>query len=125
MQPKSLVFEPGVAECPDVYAKDSSAPGIGGPPEDPAPGEYQRPVRLTVNLTPRAFGALVRAEAVTRDTKTDTVNRALMVYELIEQLVRSGGGSVTWLGRDGSRRRVRVTQVAGRPKAQRPPRSGR
>ena len=41
--------------------------------------------RLTVNLVPRAVVALANARALTEDTGTDTVNRAIQVYaEIVE-----------------------------------------
>jgi hypothetical protein len=41
--------------------------------------------RLTVNLTGAARAALVNAHALTEDTRTDIVNRALIVYWHIAQ----------------------------------------
>jgi hypothetical protein len=42
--------------------------------------------RLTVNLTPRAAAALATAMALTGDTKTDTVSRALQFYAYFSQI---------------------------------------
>lgn len=39
--------------------------------------------RLTVNLVPAAQAALAEALELTRDSKTDTVNRALQIYTWI------------------------------------------
>lgn len=49
--------------------------------------------RVTVNLTPRSSRALREAVAVTGDTKTDAINRALQIYAFLEG-VWSTGGSV-------------------------------
>lgn len=65
-------------------------------------------VKVTVNLTPRAVDALDLACARTRDTKTDTINRALVVYNLVLELMERGGGSLTLQNRDGGTERVHL-----------------
>lgn len=58
--------------------------------------------RITVNLVPGAASALEEASAAEQLSQTDTVNRALQVYEFLvkqkmfgkELLLRSGDGSV-------------------------------
>ncbi|MFK3982790.1 hypothetical protein ACI2K4_20725 [Micromonospora sp. NPDC050397] len=65
-------------------------------------------VKVTVNLTPRAVDALDAACTRTRDTKTDTINRALATYVLVLELVERGGGHLTLLDRDGSTERVHL-----------------
>lgn len=48
------------------------------------PGDYSEELtRLTVNLVPRSVVALADARALTEDTATDTVNRALQIYSEI------------------------------------------
>lgn len=47
--------------------------------------------RVTVNLVPRASRALDRAVELTGDSKTDTINRALQVYAVLEEAVSKGG----------------------------------
>jgi hypothetical protein len=47
-------------------------------------------VRLTVNLTPRSAAALDLAVGLTRDSKTDTINRALQVYAYLMSLKAEG-----------------------------------
>jgi hypothetical protein len=72
-------------------------------------GEVARSlVKVTVNLTPRAVDALDLACARTRDTKTDTINRALVVYNLVLELMERGGGSLTLQDRDGGTERVHL-----------------
>src|SRR4051794_1094496 len=39
--------------------------------------------RVTVNLTPRASEALREAVELSKDSKTDTINRALQVYAFV------------------------------------------
>jgi hypothetical protein len=47
--------------------------------------------RVTVNLTPRTSAALDEAVRLTRDTKTDTINRAIQVYAYLERIIQDGG----------------------------------
>jgi hypothetical protein len=47
--------------------------------------------RVTVNLTPRSSRALDSTVAMTGDSKTDTINRAVQVYELVEEIMKAGG----------------------------------
>lgn len=47
--------------------------------------------RITVNLTPKAVQALEALTENTGDTKTDTINRALQIYEFLDGIVREGG----------------------------------
>ncbi|WIV59661.1 hypothetical protein [Amycolatopsis nalaikhensis] len=46
---------------------------------------------MTVNLVPRASRALDRIVELTGDSKTDTINRALQVYAVLEEAVSKGG----------------------------------
>ncbi|WP_326560398.1 hypothetical protein [Micromonospora sp. NBC_01796] len=72
--------------------------------------EFERPalVKVTVNLVPRAFDALDAACARTRDTKTDTINRALVVYHLVLDLMERGGGSLSVQHPDGGTERIHL-----------------
>jgi len=107
--------------------EDGSAPAAKGDkvagkaPRRPAPvGDIQTPdpeppsggggglVRVTVNLTPKAYEALQRSCELSRDTKTDTINRALLVYELIQQLSEQGGGSLTMVNAKGEKERIHL-----------------
>jgi hypothetical protein len=63
-------------------------------------------VKVTVNLAPRAVDALDLACGRTRDSKTDTINRALVVYNLVLELMERDGGSLTLQNRDGGTERV-------------------
>ncbi|GAA2355115.1 hypothetical protein GCM10010432_06760 [Catellatospora methionotrophica] len=65
-------------------------------------------VRVTVNLTPRAYGALERSTDLTGDNRTDVINRALLVYALINELVEQGGGSLTVVNKDGEKERIHI-----------------
>jgi hypothetical protein len=65
-------------------------------------------VRVTVNLTSRVYDALEEACAKTGDTKTDTINRAILVYQLIHRLSEEGGGTLTLISQDGTRERLHL-----------------
>jgi hypothetical protein len=56
-----------------------------------APSKRDGLERITVNLTPRAADALDRTVKLTGDSKTDSVNRALLVYCYLEEIMQSGG----------------------------------
>ena len=57
--------------------------------------------RVTVNLTARASDALRDSVELTGDTKTDTINRALLIYAFL-QSVMQGGGAVYTRGSDAA-----------------------
>lgn len=76
---RSTVVEP---------AKGSAGSGAA------APSERQPTVsaeRVTVNLTPRSVRALNNLVEWTDYTKTDSINRALQIYEFIQQIMENGG----------------------------------
>ncbi|WP_329104620.1 hypothetical protein OG792_30245 [Micromonospora sp. NBC_01699] len=64
--------------------------------------------KVTVNLIPRAVDALDSACLRTRGTKTDTINRALVAYNLVLDLIDHGDGSLTLRNPDGSLERVHL-----------------
>ncbi|MFK3984877.1 hypothetical protein ACI2K4_31465 [Micromonospora sp. NPDC050397] len=59
-------------------------------------------LKVTTNLTPQAVDVLGASMACTRDTKTDIINRALPVYNIVFDLFDPGGGSIALLKPDGS-----------------------
>jgi hypothetical protein len=64
--------------------------------------------RITVNLTPRAAEALDLACARTRDTKTDAIGRALVVYAAVLDLLDRSCGVLTVVLPDGSTEAVHL-----------------
>jgi hypothetical protein len=64
--------------------------------------------RITVNLTPRSRQALAEATARTGDSKTDTVNRALQIYNYLEELWRNDGAVYVRPQPGGELERLRV-----------------
>ncbi|MGW4466354.1 hypothetical protein [Micromonospora sp. NPDC004704] len=63
--------------------------------------------RVTVNLTPRAVAALERLSA-NGGTKTELINRALQILELVEQMIEQDGGSLTVKHPDGTEDRLYI-----------------
>lgn len=63
--------------------------------------------RITVNLIDAASNALAEAAALTQDSKTDTVNRALQVYLLMTKH-QHDGGTILLRDKDGVVERVRL-----------------
>jgi hypothetical protein len=47
--------------------------------------------RVTVNLTPRSAEALEGLTELTRESKTDSINRALQVYAYLQRVLADGG----------------------------------
>lgn len=57
--------------------------------------------RLTVNLTPRASEELAEVARLTGVNRTDSVNRAILVYNFLEQQ-QHNGKRVALISEDGS-----------------------
>lgn len=64
--------------------------------------------RITVNLTPRAQQALAEAVDRSGDSKTDTVIRALQVYNYLDELWRNDGAVYVRQQPGGELERLRV-----------------
>ncbi len=56
--------------------------------------------RITVNLTPRASEALERLVEQTRDTKTDLLNRGVLLLEVMSRL-QNRRGEILALDQEG------------------------
>lgn len=61
------------------------------PTGSPAAREGGSFERITVNLTQKSSDALAEAVRTTHDSKTDSVNRALQVYALLQRTQADGG----------------------------------
>lgn len=80
-------------------------------PAEPSSGDTDSGrtlVKVTVNLTPRAVEALDITCARTRDSKTDTINRALVVYQVVLDLMDRGGGQLMFQDREGHTERIHL-----------------
>jgi hypothetical protein len=67
--------------------------------------------KITVNLVPRAAQALDTACAVTKDSKTDTINRALQLYALMTSLMDQGWDVYLEQEKDDVVKRERVWMI--------------
>ena len=75
------------------------------PPENPAASTGGSLTRVTANFTPRAMKALDQIATETGDSKTDILNKSVMIYEaFLELLERSGGNTLTVKLPDGDER---------------------
>ncbi|MEV4624824.1 hypothetical protein AB0J90_00840 [Micromonospora sp. NPDC049523] len=109
--PGGIIGGPPLPTGPVVSEAGVTGDGsvAGGRDAGPGAGDGSRSlVKVTVNLTPRAVDALDLACTRTRDTKTDTINRALVVYNLVLELMERGGGSLTLQNRDGGTERIHL-----------------
>ncbi len=75
-----------------------SAPARGG-------GSFER---VTVNLTQKSSEALADAVGLTRDSKTDSVNKALQLYGLLQHVLANGGAVYIREAADAELERLRV-----------------
>ncbi len=64
--------------------------------------------RITVNLAPRAVEALNRVAFRTGDSRTDTINRALVGWAELLRTVDAGGGELLLKDLDGPLRTVHI-----------------
>jgi hypothetical protein len=85
-------------------------PARSGPPNQP--GQHEGATggsltRVTANFTPRAMAALDRTAGKTGDSKTDVLNRAVMVYETFLELMERSDGTLRVVYPDGSEERLR------------------
>jgi hypothetical protein len=72
-----------------------------------APGD-SGPTRVTVNLSPQAIHALDAVVATTGRTRTAEINRAIVINELVQQLLDRGNGCIVVIHPDGERERITI-----------------
>jgi hypothetical protein len=70
---------------------DSKPRRRGGDPVPP-PHTGGALTRVTANFTPRAMASLERVSDKTGDSRTDVLNRAVMAYETVLDLIAEGDG---------------------------------
>lgn len=63
--------------------------------------------RVTANFTPRAMAALDEVAAATGDSKTDILNRSVMVYKVFLELLERGDGVLHVTYPDGTEEHLR------------------
>ena len=84
--------------------------GRNDPPTPPQPGEGSGGgslTRVTANFTPRAMAALEDVAASTGDSKTDILNRSVMVYKVFLELMERSDGTLQVVSPDGTKERLR------------------
>lgn len=64
--------------------------------------------KVTLNLVPRAVEALDSIAARQGDNRTDSVNRALIGWDIVLGLIEAGGGKLSLTHADGTRESVRL-----------------
>jgi len=62
------------------------------PPAQSSPHTGGSLTRVTANFTPRAMASLDRVSEKTGDSRTDVLNRAVMAYETLLDLIEEGDG---------------------------------
>jgi len=63
--------------------------------------------RVTANFTPRAISALEKIAGETGDSKTDILNRSVLLYDAILDVVERDGGVLYASYPDGTQERLR------------------
>jgi hypothetical protein len=97
-----------------VVEEPSSSPGTSqdrhrtGQADNTAEKVLPDTERVTVNLTPRSVRALRNVVGWTHYSKTDVINRALQVYEFVQQIVETGGSVHIRQTRDGELERLTI-----------------
>jgi hypothetical protein len=66
------------------------------------------PTAVTVNLSPRSVDALLRASRASALGRTDTINRAIQVYDFVLNLLSEDTGNTLVVMRDGKAERIDV-----------------
>lgn len=64
--------------------------------------------RVTVNLNRQAVQALEVVSEATGYSKTDTINRALQVYAIVQQIMQRNGGALQIKHDDGEFERIHI-----------------
>lgn len=64
--------------------------------------------RVTVNLSRQAVQALEAVSEGTGYSKTDTINRALQLYAIVQEIMRSDGGVLRVKHDDGTIERIHI-----------------
>jgi hypothetical protein len=78
-----------------------TSPGVDAGSEPSHSSRRPGGERVTVNLTEKAAQAMADIVELTADNKTDSINRALVIYAEIVR-VTNGGGSLYWREKEGA-----------------------
>lgn len=86
----------------------STDPKPGIPPPESGRGRGRPLEKVTVNLTQRSSRALTETAQRTGDSKTDTINRALQLYALFDEVLANGGAVYLRTAPDAELERLRM-----------------
>jgi hypothetical protein len=64
--------------------------------------------RITVNLVARASEALQRVSQRTGDSRTDTINRAIQIYDYLDDVISRGGDVYVRESKDSDLQLVKI-----------------
>lgn len=67
---------------------------LGVRTESPVTRQVTSGEKVTVNLTTRATRSLVKVMAAKEESKTEVINRAVQLYELLESIWAEGGNVI-------------------------------
>jgi hypothetical protein len=84
---------------------------VGGTPSADSPtgaGAGNGLTRVTVNLNRQAIQALETVSEATGYSKTDTINRALQVYAIIQDIMQRNGGALHIKHMSGELERIHI-----------------
>jgi hypothetical protein len=108
-----MAIEKNQATAVRQAATRSHRPGQtdSNPPDDTPAAAHDNPgglVRVTVNLTPKSANSLEHISRTTGLSKTDVINRSLQVYQVVEELLDKGKGSILIKHPSGELERVYI-----------------
>jgi hypothetical protein len=85
----------------DVSSSNDASPDGAAEGRDGGGGGGSGLTRVTVNLNRQALQALEQVSAATNYTKTDTINRALQIYAIVQKILERDGGVLQVKHQDG------------------------
>lgn len=101
---------PQHAETEDLTSSPPTQSGRGHTPTEPPAGSGggNGLTRVTVNLNRQAVQALEVVSEATGYSKTDTINRALQVYAIVQEIMQRNGGTLHIKHDDGALERIHI-----------------
>jgi hypothetical protein len=100
----------GDGDAGDAGGAGAARAGRGRPPSDQpiASASGSGLTRVTVNLNRHALHALETVSEATGYSKTDTINRALQVYEIVQEIMQRNGGVLNVRHDNGELERIHI-----------------
>lgn len=94
----------------ELENQDDMASDLDGsptPPDTSSSGGRAKPVKITVNLIQRAWRALGQVCGLTGESKTDAINRSVLLYSFVQSMIHSGH-VIKLVGPDGSEKEIHL-----------------